>query len=141
MSHFEELFDVELDGWCHGLRHFPGEISADLVHLLLKEMRPCFEDAVKHQYNFDILEVSRRISKASKYLVDEREIAFGILLHLPNPLRRSEGEQYTVGGIVKRVEDAYGGALAPITKHWKSEIRKLSNGDALPFGASSKKAA
>lgn len=118
---YDEVFEVEIDGWCYGLSNYPGEISSGLVHRVIKEVGPAFAEALKFHLAFNVLEVSRRFSKAAKYLVPEREIAFSILATLPHPLTLDEDGQYVLATVVDQVEQAYGNALAPLQRRWNAE--------------------
>ena len=122
---FDEIFEVEIDGWCYGLSHFPGEVHAALVHRVLKELGHSFRDAIDHHFVFNILELSTRLSRAAKYLVPEREIAFAVLYQLPNPAEFGEEGQFIIAQLVDQVEQAYGGALEKIQRKWSWEIDKV----------------
>ncbi len=121
---FNEIFEVEIDGWCYGLTHFPGEVHAALVHRVIKELGQSFRDAVDHHFAFNVLELSTRISRAAKYLVPEREAAFAILYQLPNPNDFGEEGQFVIAQLVDQVEQAYGGALEKIQRKWAWELEK-----------------
>ena len=122
---FDEIFEVEIDGWCYGLSHFPGEIHAALVHRVIKELGQSFKDAVDHNFVFNVLELSTRISRAAKYLVPEREVAFAVIYQLPNPAEFGEEGQFVIAQLVDQVEQAYGGALEKIQRKWSWEIDKM----------------
>jgi len=121
---YDEVFEVEIDGWCYGLTHFPGEIHSALVHRVVKELAPAFKEAVEHNYVFNVLDLSTRLSRASKYLVGEREIAFAIIYQLPNPLQFNEDGQFVIAQLVDQVEQAYGDALMKMNKKWQWESKK-----------------
>jgi hypothetical protein len=123
---YDEVFEVEIEGWCYGLANYPGEISSGLVHRVLKEVGPAFAEALKFHFAFNVLEIARRFSKAAKYLVPEREIAFSILSTFPHPSSLDEDGQYVIATVIDQVEQAYGNALAPLQKRWSAE-RKAAN--------------
>ena len=116
---FEEIFGVEIDGWCYGIANYPGEIFPGLIHRVVKELSSSFRAAVEHNVVFDILDISLKLSRAAKYLVDEREICFGILAQLPNPSTLNEDAQFTLAQIIDQAEQAHGGALERLEKKWK----------------------
>ena len=118
---FEEIFKVEIDGWCYGIANYPGEIFPGLIHRVVKELSASFKAAVEHGVVFDILELSLKFSRAAKYLVDEREICFSILAQLPNPKALAEESQYVLAQIVDQAEQTYGGALERLERKWKTE--------------------
>ena len=118
---FEEIFKVEIDGWCYGIANYPGEIFPGLVHRVVKELSASFKAAIEHGVVFDILEHSLKFSRAAKYLVDEREICFSILAQIPNPSTLDEAGQYVVAQIVDQAEQTYGGAIERLERKWKAE--------------------
>jgi len=124
---FDEVFEIEMAGWCCGIEKYPGEIFSGLIHAVIKELESSFRAAVEHNYAFNILDLSSRISKAAKYLVHEKEIAFSILARLPNPTTLSgEEAQYTLARIIDQVEQAYGGALERLQRKWSLENKKAA---------------
>ena len=122
---FNEIFDVEVDGWCYGLTHFPGEIHPAIVFRVIKELSLAFNEAVKAHYVFNVLDLALKLSRSAKYLVGEREIAFAILAELPNPLELSEEEQFIVAQIVDQVEQAYGGVVERLTRKWRQDHERV----------------
>ena len=52
---YDEIFGVEIDGWCYGVTNYPGEIFPGLVHRVIKELSPSFSAAIEHNVVFDIL--------------------------------------------------------------------------------------
>jgi hypothetical protein len=123
-NRFDEIFEVEIDGWCYGITHYPGEIHGALVHRVIKELSAAFKEAIEHNYVFNILDLSTRLSRAAKYLVPEKEIAFSILYVIPSPVEFSEDGQFVIAQLVDQVEQAYGGALEKVQKKWQWEAEK-----------------
>lgn len=125
-NRFDEIFEIEIDGWCYGISHFPGEIYRGLIHRVVKELAVTFRAAIEHHYVFNLLDVAHRLSKASKYIVHEKEIAFAILAQFPHPGDFEEEEQFIEAQIIDQVEQAYGGALARLQRRWtyQAEERK-----------------
>ena len=117
---FGEVFDIEMDGWCDGIEKYPGEVFSGLVHTIIRELGESFRLALEHGYVFDILALSKKISKSAKYLVHEKEIAFSILANFPHPRSLSEEGQFTMAQIVQQVDDAYGGAVERFVHKWNS---------------------
>lgn len=118
---YDEIFEIEVDGWCYAITRFPGEISASIVHRLIKEFSPSLERAVVSHYAFNPLSVAQRLSKAAKYLVSEKEILFCLLTHLPRPDVLDEEAQYVLAMIVDQAERVYGGVLTRLERKWKGE--------------------
>ena len=77
---YENVFNAEIEGWCYGLYHYPGEITAPLVHALIREIRATFVRAVENNVVFNVTEISELFCQAAKYLIPEKEIAFSILV-------------------------------------------------------------
>lgn len=127
---YDELFDIEIDGWCYGVTHFPGEVSPGLVHRVVKELTDVFRGAIVHNYVFNMLDVAERISKSAKYLIDEKEIAFSILAQLPNPLTLDEEGQFVLAQVVDQAEQAYGGAIERLERKWAWEAKKMVDREA-----------
>ena len=123
---YNEIFDIEMDGWCYGIEKYPGEIFAGLVHAIVRELRPSFKAAMEHLYAFDVIALSRKLSKAAKYLVHEKEIAFSILAQFPHPSAIPEESQFVMAQIIDQVEQEYGGALERLQRRWSYEKRKAA---------------
>jgi hypothetical protein len=118
---FEDLFSVEVDGWCLGIQRYPGEIYPGLVHSVLRELAPSYRAAIRNSYSFDLLQMAQKISKASKYLVSEKEICFATLAYFPNPADLDEAQQFVMAQIIDQVEQNYGGALERLKRKWQKE--------------------
>lgn len=118
---YDEIFEIEVDGWCYAIARFEGEISPSIVHRLLKEFAPSLQRSVECHYAFDPLAVARRISKSAKYLISEKEVLFCLLTHLPRPDGLNEEAQYVLAMIVDQAERVYAGVLPRLEKKWKGE--------------------
>lgn len=121
---FDEIFEIEIDGWCYGVTNFPGEVSSGLIHRVIRELTDVFLASIEHNYVFNILTVAERMSKAAKFLIDEREITFSILAQLPNPVLLTEDQQFILAQIVDQAEQAYGGAVERLERKWAWETKK-----------------
>ncbi len=124
IDRFDEIFAIEIEGWCYGIQNYPGEIFSGLIHAMVKELRPSLQAAIEHNVLFDILAISKKFSRAAKYLVHEKEIAFSILAQLPNPSELDEDRQFIMAQIIDQVEQAYGGALDRLQRKWSYERSK-----------------
>ena len=124
-NRYDEIFEVEVDGWCYGLSHFHGEVHPGIVFRVVGELSVSFRAAVENNVVFDVMDVATRLSKAAKYLVHEKEIAFAILAQLPSPSGLTEESQFVLAQIVDQIEQAYGGALERLQKKWLWEKRKI----------------
>jgi hypothetical protein len=127
-NNYDELFEIEIDGWCYGLANFGGEIEPAIVFRVISEIAPGYKAAIENNYIFDILDVATRISKAAKYLIKEKEIAFAILSNLPSPNTLDEDGQFVLAQVIDQVEQAYGGAIDRLQKKWsfEKESRKVA---------------
>ena len=115
---FGEVFDIEMDGWCDGIEKYPGEVFPGLIHAIIRELAESFRLAIEHGYVFDVLALAQKMSKAAKYLVHEKEIAFSIIANFPHPLSLSEEGQFVVCQMVEQVDNAYGGAIERFNHKW-----------------------
>jgi hypothetical protein len=127
---YDEVFEIEIDGWCYGITNFPGEISSGLVHRVIRELTDVFRAGIEHHYVFNLINVAERISKAAKYLIDEREITFSILAQLPNPVTVNEDQKFVLAQIIDQAEQAYGGAIERLEKKWAWEMKKSQSSKA-----------
>ena len=120
-NRYDEIFEIEIDGWCYGLANYGGEVEPAVVFRVVAELAPAYRGAVENNVVFDLLDVATRVSKAAKYLVKEKEIAFAILSNLPSPGSLDEDGQFILGQIIDQVEQAYGGAIERLQKKWAWE--------------------
>lgn len=136
LNGYNEVFEVELEGWCFGLEHFTGEVHPAVVFRVVKELRVAIREAISNHYIFNVIDVAMRISRAAKYKVEEREIAFCILSLLPNISDLTQIEETVVLQLVDQVETTYGGAIEKVNRMWSGEQSELYNeGDEEQFHA------
>lgn len=121
MNPYERQFNRNLEFWISGLESYPGEIFPGLVHGVLQRMGRIFHGALEHDYEYDLLGVATRISKAVKYLVHEQEIAFGIVAQFPPPERLREGGQSCMKRLIRQVETEYGPVVDRLERKWEFE--------------------
>ena len=110
-DHYDEIFSIEMDGWCYGIQNYPGEIFPGLIHAVVRELAPSFRTAIEHNLVFDLLATAKMISRAAKYLIHEKEVCFSILAQLPNPSTLDEEGQFVLAQIIDQAETKYGGAI------------------------------
>lgn len=121
---YDEIFQIEMEGWAYGIANYPGEIFPELVFRVIQELEGSFLMAIKHYHAFNIIELSQLFSKAAKYLVHEQDIAFCILSLFPSPAKLGDMDAACVmGQIIDQVEQAHGGALERLEKKWKWESK------------------
>jgi hypothetical protein len=123
INRYDEVFQIEVEGWCYGLMKYPGEMSPAIVHRIIRELAMSFEAAIEHHVVFSILGLARQISQAVEGIVSERDVAFSILGQLPNPGRVSEEGRFVLAQIVDEVEREYGGVIARLERKWKPTRR------------------
>jgi hypothetical protein len=123
-NHYNEIFGIEIDGWCYGVKNYPGELNSGIIHAVIKELGPTFRRAIEHHFIFDVLLVAKNISLAAKVIVEPKEVAFSILANFPHPQTLPEEEQYVLAQLVDQVEKEYGGALSRLKRKWASEAKK-----------------
>jgi hypothetical protein len=117
---YDEVFDIEIDGWVFGLTNYPGEISPQIIHRIIRELATSFHLAIDHNVVFNPLHIAARFSEASRFLVHEQEIVMAIVAQLPNPATLPDEQQCVLGMVIDQVEQAYPGALASFYERWKS---------------------
>ena len=120
---YDEVFQIEMEGWAYGISNYPGEIFPELVFRVMRELEQSFILAIEHNYAFNIIEIATMFSRSAKYLVHEKDITFCILSLLPPPSRFDEDGQFTMAQIIDQVEQAYGGAIERLEKKWRWESK------------------
>jgi hypothetical protein len=121
---YDEVFQIEIDGWCFGITNYPGEISPAIVHQVVRELGIGFHIAIEHNVVFSIIDIAAKFQQAARYLVHEKEIAFSIIAQLPNPHLLDEERQCVLGMIIDKVDQVYPGALEFYYNRWKIGSRK-----------------
>ena len=120
---YDEVFQIEMEGWAYGISNYPGEIFPELVFRVVRELEPSFVAAIEHHFAFNIVEIATMFSRAAKYLVHEKDITFCILSVLPPPHKFDDEGQSILVQIINQVESAYGGAVERMEKKWAWEQR------------------
>lgn len=116
---FEEAFEVDISGWCYGLKHYPGEMHGALVHGIIREMSPIFYESICNNYAFDLVKVAQRICQACKYLIAEVEVVYSILAKIPSPRYfKNEDQMFTIATILDGVEKKYPGVITRMESRW-----------------------
>jgi len=123
-AHYDEIFEVEMDGWCYGFSHFTGEISPALVHRVIKELAPAFRTAIERNYVFRLIPTAEKLAQAGGSVVSVKEIVFSMLANLPAPYELDEEGQFILAQIVDQAEQAYGGVLEHLERKWRKERKK-----------------
>ena len=119
VDRYSEIFAIEIEGWCYGIEHYPGEVHPALVHRIIKELGESFRMAISHGVEFNVIELAGKISKAAKYLLPERDVALSVLSQLPCPTGLNEQETQTLHAIVLNVDSVYPGTLQRLQRKWE----------------------
>lgn len=119
---YERVFDVEVKSWCYALTKFNGELSIELVHRVVQEMKPVFQSAIGHNLSFDIIATASRIAKASGMVVSEKEAVMSILIHLPKPYELDCEAKSVLDNVVTQAEKAYGQVLEAMQERWAAAV-------------------
>jgi hypothetical protein len=126
INRYDEVFQIEMDGWCFGITNYPGEVSAQVVHRIIRELASSFQAAIEHNVVFDVLDLSTKFSSAARSLIHEQEIAFGIVAQLPNPSTLTEDQQCVLGMVLDKVEQKYPGSLDTFYRRWQIGVREAA---------------
>lgn len=118
---FPELFEIEIDGWRHGIEENAKNLTPKLLHSVIKEMSESFLIAIEKNYVFDILKIAENISKASNNIANPKEITFYILATFPHPEKFNDEQKQTLAKLIDQVEKKYGGAKDRLMKKWGKE--------------------
>lgn len=120
---YNEVFQIELDGWCFGITNYPGEISPNIIHRIVRELAASLQAAIEHNVAFNILEISENISIATRGRVHTKEIALAMIAQLPNPAILQEEQQCVLGVIIDTVDREYTGALESFYRRWNLGVK------------------
>lgn len=120
---YDEVFQIELDGWCFGITNYPGELSPSIIHRIVRELAASLQAAIEHNVAFNILEISEKISIATRGRVHTKEIALAMIGQLPNPAILQEEQQCVLGVIIDTVDRQYTGALESFYRRWNLGVK------------------
>ena len=120
---YDEVLAIEIDGWCFGLANYPGEISPQVVHRIIRELATSFQAAIEHNVVINILEIAEKLVEAARFTMKPEEIASAIVAQLPNPATLMEEQQCVLGLVIDQVEQAYPGALTTFYERWHIGIK------------------
>jgi hypothetical protein len=116
---YQEIFNIEINGWCHGLSQYPGEISQTLVFSAVQALGASFRRAILEKSTIDIPDIANRLSKASKYLVSEQDIVLRILANFPHPSSVDAESQQIMGQIIDQVDRKFKGIKSLLELKWQ----------------------
>ncbi|MGI6680780.1 MAG: hypothetical protein ACOX3T_04775 [Bdellovibrionota bacterium] len=122
-TYTQDIFDLEIQAWCYGLKNYPGEIYTDLVLAVIDEVTPCFIEALKSNLQFSVVDIANKFVEASHYVVDHYTITKLICQKLPNPNELTDNandmdELYLIANILSEIEEHYVGFHAVMEDYW-----------------------
>ena len=126
LHRYDEVFRIEIDGWCFGISNYPGEVSPSIIHRVVRELASPFQAAIEHNVVIDILAMADKISQSAKGLVHPQEIAMSMISQLPNPAILSEDQQCVLGQIIDKVDRSFPGALDNFYGRWNLGVRSAA---------------
>jgi len=123
LHRYDEVFKIEIEGWCFGIANYPGEVAPSILHRIIRELSSSFQAAIEHNVVFNIVEISDRLVDAARLVVHPKEVALAIVAQLPNPSILSEEQQCVLGHIIDKVEQVHPGALDSFYRRWNLSVR------------------
>lgn len=120
---YNEVFEIEINGWCFAITNFPGEISPELIHYIIRELAIGFHAAIEHNVVFNVVDIAGKLSQAARYLVLEKELVFSIVAQLPNPNVLEPEQLDVLEEILRIVENAYPGTIDSFNDRWHNALR------------------
>ena len=122
---YAEIFAIELDCWCHGLKTVTAEIDSHVLHQVVKQFAPVMQESILSLYAFDVIEVTQRFLAASRCRIPERELAFHILSLLPSPSGLDAEQLAVLTAIVDQTEKKFSGAVQRLEKKWNRPLHPI----------------
>ncbi len=90
------------------LVEYPGEIAPEVVFHVVRENADLYRDAIELGLPLDLVDLGKRLCKAAKDLVNEKEISFYLLGQLPKPDSLAEPLRENRTRAIARVTEEYG---------------------------------
>ena len=116
---YQRIFQIEIDGFCHGIRNYPGEIYDELVHIIIEDLADSVLLAIKDGYSFNLLTVAEKICEATKFRISAEGTVAKLLSILPHPGKLSEDEQFVLAQIIDGVDRIIPGTLDRLQWEWR----------------------
>jgi len=116
---YQDVFNIEVNGWCHGIAQYPGEISQALVFSAVQALGASFRKAILEKVAIDIVDIASRLSKSSKYLVSEQDIILRILANFPHPSSVDEESRQIMLKILEQVDRKFKGIKSLLELKWQ----------------------
>lgn len=127
-TYTQDIFDLEIQAWCYGLKNYPGEIYTDLVAAVLDEVAPCFKEALKSKLQISVIDIADKFVEASHYIVDHYTITKLICQKFPNPndLADDMDELYLIANILDEIEGRYVGFHTVMENYWANNSQSAA---------------
>lgn len=109
---YDEVFGIEMEGWCYGVANFPGEMFPGLIRRVIKELTLSFREAIEHFHAFDIVAVANAFAEAASNVISAKEIALSIMSCLPCDGAVDDNSRLIVRAMLEHVERVYGPIVA-----------------------------
>ena len=124
----QDIFDLDIQAWCYGLKNYPGQINTDLVAAVLNEVAPCFKEALKANLQFRVVDIAEQFVEASHYVVDHYTITKLICQSFPNPNDLSDDmdELYLIANILDEIEGQYVGFHTVMENYWSNTSKSAA---------------
>jgi hypothetical protein len=103
----KENFDTDIESWLYAIKRSKAKFDAQTCHELIREMSGSLLEAVTGLVVFDLVELAKKLHKATDEAVCLKEIVFYLLANLPNPSKLSPQEFKTFEEIVFGARAAY----------------------------------
>lgn len=117
-----ENFHTVIDGYCHGISKYEGEIDDEIISILIKDIRPAFEEAIENEYQFDLLAIAEQFCEATSFKVTPESVVASLLDILPTPSVIGADEQFVLAQIIDPVDQVIPGTLDRLQWEWKNQM-------------------
>ena len=118
----KENFHTVINAYCHGISKYDGELDDELVTILIKDLKPAFEEAIENEYQFDLLAIAEQFCEATNFKVTPEGVVASLLDILPIPSVISSDEQFVLAQIIDPVDQVIPGTLDRLQWEWKNQI-------------------
>src|SRR5690606_4785471 len=117
----ENNHNLEMACWYQALAAVPGEITPQLIHVLIKEMSGTFLTTINRGFSFSLTETAEKLHAVSKGAVNRKELVFHLIAQLPHPKVLSDAANETLNQILVRTEKTY----PDVIRRYESRLKKL----------------
>lgn len=115
----KQIFEIQVDGFCEGIKTYPGDIYDDLVFVVIDELRPAFYEALEYGNIINLIQIAEKFCAASKYLVSAYDILDKLLTLFPKPSELTEDQQFILAQILDPVDQALPGTIERLNLQWR----------------------